>query len=405
MAEKLTRAIQVLPEDILREWVEERFSYEPIDELPSTELTKLLRPSIRAKNPSEIHPKLRNDVLFFPVRDGVMLRSDQRSLYLRGDSIYPILTALAPLLSGYNTLQEICEDLKPPCREKLIKLIKLLLEGSILKDQPLEEFQLSENVRGRFKNQIEFIAHLAKDPLRRFEEFRQSRILLIGSGISFATCAASLIRYGLKELFALSTGADEPYLSEAVSVASELRSAGIESNLNLINRWNLDPPEIDLKDLSILVYCTDTPSLFDLQLISRWSDEQGIRVLPGFVIGDQSIMGPAMEPETGGCWVCGLFRMVDDLGNLNRRTLYRKQLFSKIAVWLTPVESMARMLGSDMAFETFKISVGKPRSETEQAMLIQWTEDENSIGATVIPNPLASCIGDCERFVRAAGCS
>jgi hypothetical protein len=279
----------------------------------------------------------------------------------------------------------------------------MLIEGGIIKDQAAEEFPLSANVRRRFRSQIEFVGHLAKDPLRRFEEFRQSRLLLIGSGVSFARCAASLLRFGLKELFVLPTMANEPDLSEARSVVSELENEGLEVNLSSVRRQNCDALGFDLKDLSILVYCTDHPSLGDFRLISRWSDERSIRALPGFVLSDQSIMGPAMEPEAGGCWVCGLFRIVDDLGDMNRRSLYRNHLFSTIPVQVTPSETMARMLGADVAFEAFKILIGKLRSQTNQNMLIQWVERENSIGATLIPNPLSACIGDCKSFIQVAG--
>jgi hypothetical protein len=402
MGEKLTRASQVLSEGLLREWVEERFSYHPIEEVPSTDLLRLLKPSARSKDLSEIRPKLRRDVLFFPVLDGVMLRNDQQSFYLRGDSIYPVLTALAPLFSGNNTLEEICRGLEPPCRESLIRFIKLLLEGGILRDQAREESQLPENVRHRFRNQIDFIEHLANNPLQRFEEFRQSRILLIG-GISYARCAASLLRFGLKELFALTTEADEPDLSEALSVVSDLAREGIEAKLTLVGRQGADSLGLDLEDLSIAVYCTDSPSLTDMRLISRWSDELGIKVLPGFVLANQSLMGPSMEPKAGGCLVCGMFRILDDLGNHDRRNLFRKHLFSPAPAWTRPAEPMAQMLGADMAFEAFKIAIGRLRPQTEQSMLIQWTEGEDSVGATLVPNPLSACIGDCERFIQAAG--
>lgn len=403
MADKLTRAIQVVPEALLREWAEERFSSYPIEEMPGTELTRLLRPSVRAKEPSEIHPRLRNDALFFPLRDGVMLRSDQQSFFLYGDSVYPMLNALAPLLSGEHSLQEICADLEPRSRESLIELINVLLEGGILKDQAQEKSLLRDDIRRRFKDQIEFIAHLANDPLHRFEEFRQSRLLLIGSGSSFARCAASLVGYGLKDLFALPTGADPQDLNGARSVASGLESEGIDASVRLVGRFEPDSRLLDLKKLSILVYCTDSPSLTDLQLISRWSDESCVRVLPGFVLGNQAIMGPAMEPEAGGCWVCGLFRIVDDLGNQDRRTLFRKHLFSTMPVQLAPSDVMARMLGDDIAFEAFKILIGKLRTQTQQNMLIQWAEGEGSIGATIVPNSLTACIGDCNRFVQTVG--
>src|ERR1044072_5361369 len=196
-----------------------------------------------------IHPKLRNDSTIFPTRDGVMFRNDYQNFFLQGEALYPVITALVPLCNGKRTLKEIISGFPDKTHETLTALVLTLIDRGVLKDQPPEaDVPLSDAIRERFSAQIEFIDAVADRPVERFATFRRSRVLLAGSGLSYAKCAASLIRYGLESLSLLPVG--EASIVESIE---EARVSEFDVESSDFARL------VDAADL--VAYCSDRSSM------------------------------------------------------------------------------------------------------------------------------------------------
>lgn len=397
------KGLSGLYERLREEWLREPFSYHPLERIPSSDYTRLLSPSVRRKPDSAIRPRLRNDATFFQSMDGVMLRSDRQSFFLRGDAIHPILSALAPWLTGEYTLEELGHGLAPECRRTLSRIVRLLVEGGILKDQmPEESHGLSDAVRLRFRAQLELLDHLADRPLERFARFRRSRVLLAGSQQSFADCAGALMSYGLAELFALPLAGSLDELAPASDAAEEHRRHGVEARVHVLNSPDADSGAPALQDFSLVIYCAGPSSLSDLLLLNRACCQEGVAFLPGLVLGNQSVMGPLIKAMTPGCWICGLFRIIEGIEEEGRRSVFEKFLreWSPLDSSFEPSPAAARELGGDLAFEAFKLLAGGVRQQTDEGMLLQVVDGDASFDARVMRHALCACMESCVPFSR-----
>src|SRR5262245_2533686 len=146
----------------------------------------------------EAMPKLADDAMFLPSRRGAYFRNDGHYFVLDEDGTYPLMERLAGAFTGERSVGAICDDHEPQLRPRILALVRQLLEAGILRDERgRRERVLPERIRAHFSSQLAFLAHLDDDCERRFERFRNSPVLLVGSGVTFGACAAALVRNGL----------------------------------------------------------------------------------------------------------------------------------------------------------------------------------------------------------------
>ena len=331
-----------------------------------------------------------------------MFRNDYQTFFLRGEALYPVVTALVPLCDGKRTLKEIVSGFPDKSHETLIALVLTLLNRGILKDQPTEaDVPLSDAIRERFSAQIEFIDHLADRPLERFATFRQSRVLLAGSGLSYATCAASLVRYGLESLSLLPNGEPSPAKHEIAKAIESIEKAGASVSVAEFDVASSDFAPL-VNNAALVAYCSDQSNMSVLVRLNRECCRARRPLLPGFVFGERSLMGPVLAPTFPGCWVCGLFRLSEEvmderhLSAFNRTSYQAGRLFEEEPETSTVV---AELLGHEMAFEIFKLLAGNLRAQTIDSLLLNKLDGVDSFQATLVPHQLCSCLRHCRAFL------
>jgi hypothetical protein len=282
--------------------------YLPTIDIPSSNLSLLLTPSVRTKHSSELYPKLQNDAFFVLRRDGAVIRCDQQGLFLRGDRLWELLTYLSPWFNGVLDLEQLCSSLEPDLKERLDALVRLLIESGVLRTVAPES-EVTAALRNRFAAQLEIAEHWSGSGMASFQRFRRSAVLLVGSGLSFGTCASSLFRCGLRNLCTLNVeGKDQ--LKSARNVASELNATGVETLLEEVDRRaftaEFKPPSFD-----VIAYCSDKAFVGDILMINRACCQVNSVFVPGLVAGGMAFMGPKILPSYQGCWLCSILRVLD----------------------------------------------------------------------------------------------
>jgi hypothetical protein len=194
-----------------------------------------------ARNLFDIRPKLRQDVVFLPSREGLVLRAAVDSVHIQGRSAYRLLTMLSRHLDGTRTLEQICAGLREPHRRAVADLIGTLLGRGLVVDsrQSVVEHghgpvpRVEPAVRDRFGAQIEFLDHLRAGAMPRFARFRTARILLAGFGESLFAAAVGLLRNGLLSLDILSGSLNRPHLDGLTFEADRLRRSGVAASVHV----------------------------------------------------------------------------------------------------------------------------------------------------------------------------
>lgn len=340
---------------------------------------------------SGIRPRLRQDSIFFPIENGVFLRNDKGALTLKGSSIYQAISVLAPCLNGEKTIEDLCAGLDAERKGTVCRLIQALLDRGMIQDHlPETDVDLPEAVQRRFRSQIDFIGHCADKPLRRFKAFRDSRILVAGSGIPFRALATALLRNGLKHLVLACSASEREQIGEVDAEATRLRAQGVEASISVIDAaaQELATPPHDV--FSVLAFASDYGSLEEICGLCRRCHDNGIAFLPGLVIAGQSWIGPYMKPGHAGCWMCAILRMSANLEPAKQAGLWRGVALG--GEWSTrPARTyspLSRMMGNTLAFELFKALVGHLAPESERAILIQELDTLESSRAAFLPHPL-----------------
>lgn len=348
------------------------------------------------QNPDSIWPKLKPDSIFLPDSEGVLFRNGQTVFFLKGRSTYQWVSALAPHLTGEHTLQTLCSPFEADRRAMVMRLVNTLLEKGIVKNQVPEDPDLLPGaVRSQFKSQIEFIDHYADAPLYRFKQFRQSRVLLIGSGTSFNSLAISLLRNGLETLYLSATRDSKIDFREIEKESASLERKGVQTKCSTL----LDTSKT-LSEFQVVAYCSDKTCLRDAHLLNNRSRLEGYTFFPGIFFNGLSIIGPLSKSARRGCWLCAVLRISSNLDEAASSALWKAITLGEPALCEQPeiFTPTARMVGNTMAFELFKALAEFLLPESAGGLLIQNLENLETSRSLLLPDPLCpTCsVANCE---------
>src|SRR5579884_1125426 len=213
---------------------------------------------------ADFRPKLKHNALFLQTEEGLFVTGEGPGFHIKGRSIARWIAALKPYLTGDYTLEQLCARLEPTQREHVVRLMKTFQQRGVLKNWlPEAPGILSEAVRSQFRAQIEYIDHFIDYPQEHFKKFRESSILLHGTGESLKALALFLLRNGLQSLslFVLDTPA--AYLSALETDVYALQQKGCEAGVTIVSETPLSA-STSLDGYDVIVYCADNGSLRDI---------------------------------------------------------------------------------------------------------------------------------------------
>ncbi|HEU4389202.1 MAG TPA: TOMM precursor leader peptide-binding protein [Blastocatellia bacterium] len=342
-------------------------------------------------NPSSIRPKLRQDSIFLPTDEGVLFKNHTTEFVIKGTSVYRWVAALVPLLNGENTLENICSQLDSAQCGMVTRIVRVLLEKGIVINRALDAIILPDAIHKRFADQIEYIAHYAGERVGGFAAFRNTRLLIVGSGISFISLAGCLLRNGLERLFLCPTEHSADVLEPISREICSLRESGVDASLSLLEYSKCVPES--LSEFEMVVYCADWPRLRELELLNSQCRRAGVAFLPGLIFRQLTIAGPLVRPATPGCWLCGMTRMFSYSAGDYGQSFWTE--FSLASEFLKPSCHFsvppAKALGNSIAFEIFKFFGAYSAAETDGALLVVNTETLEPTRIPVVPYPLCPC--------------
>jgi bacteriocin biosynthesis cyclodehydratase domain-containing protein len=265
-----------------------------------------------------------------------------------------MLTELAPRLLGYQTVKELCSTLSPQEQRVAQLLISNLLEKGVAISHVCEETDLSPAVRERFAPQIEYIEHFADNPVRRFVEFRRSRILLTGSGIPLSSLAISLARNGVETVV---IEKDAPLIEEDpefVALVEELDRSGVSISVERIPlRDQLgegsQPP-------TTICYVSDAADFLKISSLNEFSLKSRIHFLSGYLLAGKALVGPLVRPGFRGCWMCALLRYSANIQPELRGSIWKYLALGQRWIHETrmPSNPCLKILANLMGLELFR---------------------------------------------------
>lgn len=300
-----------------------------------------------------VRPLLRRDVLYADTGQGVFIRHADDAFVMRGSSIYRWLSVLAPHLDGTLRVADLRSSLPEAQQQMLTSLVAVLLERGFARDSTPEE--LGEAVLDHpFARQIEFIRHYVDAPVRRFEQFRNATVLLVGTGLVTDATARTLNSNGL-------------------------------STCSILEREPATPAGLAGADLVVAI--GDSIGLAGVRQVARDAAEAGVPLLPAVTVGARSFVGPLLETDAGIGVDTMLARLGAGLDSDESADFFRRLAGVEGAARARPVPQHAAMLGSLLGFDVFRLLTGCLEPETRGATIVQNLETLDTVKEPVLGHP------------------
>ncbi|UNT00777.1 hypothetical protein MMF93_33045 [Streptomyces tubbatahanensis] len=355
----------------------------------------------------DIRPRLRADALFTATDHGVLLQYPEGQFVLKGRTAYSWMCRLAPHLTGAHTVAELCDGLPKERADAVVGIVRTLLERGVVHDlRPPEPAggdgggPPAEKVVARFGDQLAYLDHQLGGPAAAaFARFRDTRVLIAGHGEAAESCAATLLRNGLRSV----TLTGGPELSARLRPElEELHAAGCEAQVELCPAREGGEGANDAnRDADVVVACgVGHGQLFDR---NRAALGGGPALLPLTVLDGTAVIGPLVSgaghyeaagdlERATGCWQCAVLRLAAGLEPAAAAAFLRAAYTGRSAEG--PDAQLGRMLGTTLAFDVFRYRTGALPAESAGSLLLQDCATLETSRQTLLAHPDCEACGE-----------
>ncbi|QCW49578.2 transcriptional activator protein [Nocardioides dongxiaopingii] len=330
-------------------------------------------------------PRLQRDVLFTETPQGVLFHNSKGGFHLNSGSAYRFASLVVPHLDGRASVAELGGGLGEAQRSMMATLVSSLLERGFARDVAATggDLELDDAaVTERFGAQLNYIDHYVDDASRRFERFRSARVAVLGTGDVATWCVRALVRNGASTLVADVAG--DP---EVGATVAELAAAGVTTVLQPLDAGTGPRGWADLGDVDVVVVAgTGAVAQAHRLEAEAGAAPSGVVVLPAWVIGRRSVIGPIIEPGSQTTWA-GAVRALGRGRQADEAAVWEQVAQPALGSPVGPEGPMAAMIGNHLAYEVFRAVTGCLPAETRGGVVIQDLDSLDVVAEGLLPDP------------------
>ncbi len=334
---------------------------------------KNLTPSMRLK--------LKRDTFFLPEPGrGVYFRNNRISFQMKGNSIDQWVEKLIPMFNGQYTLENLTNGLPSVFRDRVYEITEVLYRNGFVQDVSTDlPHELSEQILQKYASQIEFLQNAIDSGGYRFQTYRQSKVLVIGSGSFLVSLISSLLESGLPNFHLLSTDSVQTNRKRIEDLVRHAKKTDSEAEVREISlkdgrgkHWRKL-----IKQFDAVLYATHKGNIEELQEVHRISREEKKLFLPAIWLQQSGLVGPVVHPDLEACFESAW-------RSLHQTVIEPDQ----------PLQNDSSlggaMLANVMVFELFKMVTGvTEKKRTNQFFLLDMETLEGN-WHSFMPHPLVS---------------
>ena len=342
-------------------------------------------------------PKLKNDVVYFPSRDGVYLRNKQDSSVLKGKEVSKLLDIILPQLDGHKTLEEITQALSPQMRVTITKLLKLLVEKGFVKDLTYDHpHELTMLEQKTYAAEIAFIDTFTDSAAYKFERYRHCNLLLIGSGLTLTALVHAQLHSGLRQVNIMVTDECLTDHQRHTDYATLYQAKGCQQDIHEVKNidWNNEEAvRQSIQSYDAVLAISDKPMLARAALLNRICVDQQKPFMQAVLVEDKAWVGPLVQPGKPHCWECAWHRLQANLSTMTDITnlaLYDLQDWPASAVSTNVAATTAAVVANIASFEVFKYLTGAGSLETDEYLIKIDLETLQNERHKFLPHPLCA---------------
>lgn len=324
--------------------------------------------------------KVKNDTFYLPdPQGGVYFRNNVSSFRMEGGTIYQWIEKLMPMFNGKQTLEELTEGLTAPYRNRVYEIGEALYKNGFVRDASQDcSYQLQAKVLEKYASQIEFIENFVDSGAYRFQEYRQAKVLAIGSGPFMVSLVSALLESGLPKFDIMITDSvptNRLRMNEMVKHAKrddsevEVKEIPFEKGVEK-NVWQETVQPYDW-----ILYVSQNDDIKELRDLNLICKEEKKAFLPALCLERVGLAGPLVHLESEGCWESAWRRFHQSTLQENRQL----QTYSS---------TVGSMLANIAVFEFFKKATGITGSNQSNQIYLLDLESLKGEWISFIPHPL-----------------
>ncbi|WP_175987274.1 putative thiazole-containing bacteriocin maturation protein [Bacillus sp. Marseille-Q1617] len=326
-----------------------------------------LEPSMRLK--------VKRDTFYLPEpNSGVYFRNNQCSFRMEGSGIDQWVEKLLPMFNGEYSLEYLTNGLPGPYKSRVMEIAEVLHTNGFVRDVSRDlPHQLPRHAVEKFASQIEFVDSLADSGASRFETYRHSNVLAVGSGPFLASLVSSLIESGISNLQVLVTDEVPTNRRRLLELVDHARQTDPELELLEVG-FSEDGWRETLKPFDSVLYVTQNENLEKLELLQDICRKDKKLFVPAICHKQKGIAGPIIHPESEAGWESAWRRI--------HAAALRKENQG-------PAESAVpgAMLANMIVFELFKEMTGVSKSNQRNRIFLLDTETLEGSWHSFLPHP------------------
>ncbi|MEW8985511.1 MAG: putative thiazole-containing bacteriocin maturation protein [Bacillus sp. (in: firmicutes)] len=323
--------------------------------------------------------KVKRDTFFLPYpNSGVFFRNNVSSFRMEGSMIDKWVEKLMPMFNGQHTLEYLTTGLPGPYRDRVFEIAETLVSNGFARDVSQDRpHQLTEQVIKTHASQIEFVDNLIDSGAFRFQGYRQSKVLAIGSGPIFISLISSLLTSGHPKFKILIKDADQTNRRRLNELVARARKTDDEVEIGELTQNKVRDWQEVIKPFDYILYVSEKADVEELRLLHKVSREEKKVFLPAICLEQVGLAGPFVHPNSDGCWESAWRR-------LHQSALINDQSFSAYS------PTAGSMLANVIVFELYKHVTGVSEKEQKERFFLLDLETLEGNWHPFIPHPLVT---------------
>ncbi|MFN8695094.1 MAG: hypothetical protein ACK5XE_02100 [Burkholderiales bacterium] len=314
-------------------------------------------------------PRVRSFVYFAPTAKGVVFRTWTNTFVLNGQGLYDLLERLAPMLDGSRTVAELLASVPTTVSGKISALIEILLEREVLTDDALNDGEsLAPEVQARYSASLAYLDSPPIAPVAAFASFRESRVLIVGSGMLARATARALFSLGLRELTVSVPLASCEHILALEHDFAEHNSHDGDAKLMVRSRLELDGVgALDaLTGFDLVLHVDADSTTVELKAFDALCRQSRVRLLQATIVSGWGVVTPVLGFEASCCWDC-----------IERRVVESGAVASEI---------FSLFLGNSIAFSAFRMLAGIASPDEHRRLLTLHPDSYEMSRRVIVPH-------------------
>lgn len=322
--------------------------------------------------------KVNRDTFFIPDQNGsVYFRNNISSFQMEGSTIFQWIEKLIPMFNGEHSLGELTDGLPAQYRDRVYEIGEILYKNGFVRDVSKDHpHQLTESVQKNYGSQIEFLNSFGESGAYRFQIYRQSKVLAIGTGAILVSLVSALLESGLSKFHLLITDIEKTNKKRINELIKNARKQDVEVEVKIIKRnrksWNKLVESYDS-----IVYVTEENQVEEIRTLNKICKEEKKNFIPALCLQQIALAGPLVSVDSEGCFESAW------------RSIHQNELVSKEK--LQPFSSVASaMLANVVVFELFKEITKTNKTEKMNQFFLINQETLEGNWHSFLPHPLVT---------------